>query len=265
MHHKLSKSPISYVLAQVQFPIIQSIADFIPRLQNSIREFFPHFQPITHHQIILLGDGQQSIVLLKQWHFMDKEKKTGILIDQQNLTIHTSHYEQFQPLLTRFETVLNHCCEILELTIFTRLGLRYINFIENGVQNVSQKLQGFQLEGAEFKDNQLIKKVETIQHCKKGIMRIQATHLADKQAIEGAKNIFVPLDLGNLASLLSYENYREPKQAYLLLDFDHYNTEQGDFDIAEILNYFNFSQELIYQGFRQAVGLENLKIWGELS
>ncbi len=260
MHTKLSKSPIRYVLVQVQFPIIQSIAEFIPKVQNNIREFFPHFQPIVQNQIILLPDGQHSFVTLKQWHFMDKEKKTGVVLDQQNLILHTSDYTQFQPLLDRFEAVLEHCHRILELTLFTRLGLRYVNFIENEVENIPKNLQGFQLTGEGFKNNKLIKKVETIQHCEKGIMRVQAIHLADKHA-EETKTIFVTPDLESLAGLLSYENYKEPEHAYSLLDFDHYSMDQGDFNVDEILKHFKFSQELIYKSFCQAVGSKNINSW----
>jgi|GEM_PF-2557989 uncharacterized protein (TIGR04255 family) len=261
MHPKLSKAPVTYVLAQIKFSSIEDIANRIPALQDKIRGDFPHYQQVNIQSIQLREGQQPAATTLIQWHFLDKEKQTGIILDKQTLTIQTSCYEQFQPLLNRFKAVASQFHEILKFSLFTRLGLRYINLIEDGLTKLDPGLQGFQLANNDFDKNQFLTKTETTQRSQAGVLKVQATRFSDKKVIGDIQNIFVPLELADTAKLLSFNGREEPGRAFLLLDLDHFHVGQGDFDIEVIGSRFCELQKMLYQGFCQAVGKENLTAW----
>lgn len=263
MHTKLSKPPVRYVLAQVKFSNIEAIAKYTDELQDTVRDLFPHFQQVDI-QSIQLTENQQSNVTttVSQWHFINKEKNTGIILDKQSLTIHSSCYEQIQPFLDTFKRVSNQFNKILNITLFTQLGLRYINLIENGLIELDKGLQGFQLKKDGFKENEFLTKTETVQRSQEGVIRVRATRVKDKALINGdIQRIVMPPDLLTTSELLSFEHYSEPSDDFLVLDTDHINGTQGDFDIADILDRFYKLQAVSYEAFCQAVGAKNLAQW----
>lgn len=261
MHPKLSKPPVTYVLAQVKFSNIENIESRIPELQEKIRRSFPHYEKVNIQKIHLIEGRQADLAALIQWHFMDKAKQTGIILDNQTLTIHTSRYEQFHPLLDSFEKVATQFHEVLKISLSTRLGLRYINLIDNGLDNINPRLQGFQLTDNEFNKDQFLAKTETTQRSQAGFVKVQATRIANKKVIAGIQNIFAPPDLADIAKLLSFNHYKEPEREFLILDIDHFNNDQSDFDVKEILQRFHKLQELVYKAFCQAIGQANLTNW----
>lgn len=261
MHSKLTIPPLTYVLLQLKFSSIENIAIYITRLQDKIRDIFPHYQEVNI-QAIQLGDGQTfNTTTLKQWHFMNKEKNTGVILDKETITIHTSRYDQFLPMLNIFKDVSTRFQEILNISLFTRLGLRYINLIEDGLTDIDEGLQGFQLTDHSFDSTQFITRTETTQRSQEGFVKIQATRIGDKKIIGPVKNIFVPPELVETATFLSFGHQTEPKENFLMLDIDHFSETQDDFDIPKILSCFTRLQEVLYQVFCQAVGPKNLKNW----
>lgn len=261
MHKKLSESPIIYVLGQIRFSNIENISDYIPKLQDVIREAFPHFQKINI-QALQFREGQQpSASIFNQWHFMDKDKQSGIILDDRSIAIHTTQYEQFNILLKSLEKTLVLFNEILKIALFTRVGLRYINFIENGLDKLDKSLCGFQLKNSIFEADKFLTKTETTQLSKHGIIKIQATHIGNKEIIAGNKNYFIPPDLADIASVLNFQSPKEPEKDFLLLDLDHFNEQQGDFDVQEILSRLDSLQDILYLAFCSAAGQENLTAW----
>lgn len=262
MHPQLSSSPLVYMLAQVKLTSIEKLEDFIPSLQERVRGTFPHYLPVSYQGIQFNQQGQLSHVNLKQWHFLDKGKQTGIVLDKQALTIHTSCYQQFQLIMDKFEKVLTSFHEIVKFSLFTRLGLRYINLIEEGLRDIGPGLQGFHLTGDLFKESQFLSKAETTQYSKVGMIKLQATHIGDKTVIGDLPNICIPPDLSELVKPLTFQNYHEPQDNFLLLDLDHFSEVEEDFDVNRIIESFSGLHEGVYQSFCQAVGDRNLDSWG---
>lgn len=263
MHPKLSKSPLTYVLIQVKFTSVENIEEYTPKLQDKIRGLFPHFQPVNYQGVQFKAGQAVNAGTFKQWHFLDKAKQTGIVLDKESLTIQTSRYDQFQPLLEKFKCVLVKFHEVVEFTLFTRLGLRYINLIEEGIADLNPALQGFQLTGHAFKENQFLTKTDTTQYSQEGVMKIQATHIGDKQVIGNAQNIFIPPDLAEIGKQLAFDEHNKPNGDFLLLDLDHFNADQDDFDVNTILDRLQGLHEVIYQSFCQAIGKKNLTNWSQ--
>ena len=102
MHKLLSKSPITYVLAQVRFTNIESIEKYVPDIQDKIRNYFPKFNNINIHTIELKENQAPTPSSISQWHFMDKDSVMGVLLDGNSITIHTSKYDHFDKIVKRF-------------------------------------------------------------------------------------------------------------------------------------------------------------------
>ncbi len=263
MYKKLIQSPLTYVLAQVKFTSIEGIEKYVPELQDKIRSLFPRHAR-AHSSVIQLNQDQEICTRqLVQWHFIDKTKQTGIILDKQTLTIHTTRYDRYDTLLAKLIVVIEQFHAILKFSLITRVGLRYINLIEEGLEQVEPGLRSFQLTENIIEPNQFLSKTETTQFSKAGIIKIQATYVGDRKIIGDLKNIFIPPDLTDVAELLVFTEHNQPEQQFLLLDLDHFNLNEHDCNTEKIAQIFSNLHQGISQGFRQAVGQENLKAWSK--
>jgi uncharacterized protein (TIGR04255 family) len=263
MHEKLSKSPITYVLAQVRFTNIESMEKYIPELQEIIRQQFPIFKKITI-QAIDLRDRKFSDII--QWHFMDENSVTGILLDGTSISIHTSKYDNFLKLQKQFDNVLTEFNKILNISLCVRLGLRYINLIESNLDKYIQpELLGFHLKDTtHFEKNKFLARTELIQKSKIGIVKIKSTHMGDNEVTDERENIFVPSDMINIADLLSFKHHKKPSKDFSIIDIDHFyekNEKFEVFDVKEIINDLTRIQDASYNAFTAAVTPRALKDW----
>ncbi|MBY0545542.1 MAG: TIGR04255 family protein [Gammaproteobacteria bacterium] len=261
MHLKLSSSPLRYVLAQIKFTSIENIAEYVPKLQDKIRRDFPHFQEVKIQSVQLKEAQALSAGTLVLWHFMDKDRHVGIILDKQSIVIHTSDYQDCETLLKRWGRVLTCFHEILNISLITQSGLRYINIIENDYTNIDPRLQGFHLKGDVFAAGDFLSRTEMTQKSDQGLIKIQTARASNKKLLGDFKEIFLPLDLLDIGGMLSFEHYKVLNNEFLLLDVDHFKQENADFEMTTVMDSFRQLHEGAYQAFVQAVGSENLKRW----
>lgn len=263
MHQKLTKSPIKYALAQVRFSNIESIKKYIPEIQDKIRQDFPIFKKITIHALEMRGDNNQpSPSIIHQFHFMDKDQVTGVLLDETSVTIHTSKYNQFDDLATKLENVLTKVNEILSISLFMRLGVRYINVIESNLgEYIKMGLLGFHLEGKHFDNNKYLISTELSQKGEKGLIRIKSTLVGDKEIFAGEPNVLLPLELSTIANFLSFTHYNQPKDKFLMIDIDHSTNTKGDFEVETIMKNIKELQDATYHAFCETVTEKALAAW----
>lgn len=261
-HKKLSKTPLTYVLAKINFSNIEAIEKFIPDIQEGIRHTFPNFRKVTVQFVEVRENQQPSILTRTQWHFMDKDSVTGIFLDNTSVAIHTSKYTQFETLSNQFQSVLEKFSQILQISLLTRIGLRYINLIENNLtQYINPGLLGFHLEDTKyFKPERFLTNIDLTEEGKYGIIKIQSSLISNKEVINNI-NIFVPADLTDVANLLSFNHQSQPNGKFLVLDLDHFNNNKEDFEINIIMNNLKNLQEALYQAFCAAVTEKALVDW----
>jgi len=252
MHEKLSKSPITYVLAQVRFTNIESMEKYIPDLQEIIRQQFPIFKKITI-PVIDLRDRKFSDII--QWHFMDENSVTGILLDGTSISFHTSKYDDFLKLQKQFEHVLTKFNKILKISLCVRLGLRYINLIKSNLDTyVQPELLGFHLKDiTHFEKNKFLARTELIQESKIGVIKIKSTHIGSNEVTTAGENLFVPSDMVNIADHLSFGHHEKPTKDFSIIDIDHFYEKNEKFDVKEIINDLTRIQDAIYVAFTAAV------------
>lgn len=267
MDRKLSKPPLTYVLAQIKISQILDIEKFIPQLQEAIRKDFPRFDKfeIQSFEIKKNIDKEKFDVRQNtqtQWHFTDKTSTVGILVDNNSIMIHTSKYNSYNDLNETLQSILEKFHNILSISLYTRLGLRYINLIQS---NVTEYIR------ANFNDliinnNSYITKIDTAQNTDNGILKVQATFSSDDNMLKTNNpltNIYLPFDLQQSANYLSFEHHKKNSSTieYLMLDIDHFSEKEGDFDLSSILMQLEKLHEGIETAFYNAVTETALIDW----
>ena len=139
MHTKLEKSPLSYVLAQIRFPSIESMEKYIPLIQEEIRGQLPYIEESSLNNITVTPQGMENKIE-KSWNFIDKEKTNAILINKNSISFQTSDYQSSEELFENFKSALIKINNIIKISLVARIGLRYINCIVDGIELVDPKL-----------------------------------------------------------------------------------------------------------------------------
>ncbi|NNM58274.1 MAG: TIGR04255 family protein [Legionellales bacterium] len=264
--NQLTKSPLSYVLAQVRISPIMNLETFISTLQGSIRKDFPLCNKIQIKAIEFNQQSEPSVKEMTQWHFADKLNITGIIADTNTITIHTTHYETFDKLINKLKIVLDKFNSILEIGLYSRIGIRYINAIHHTPEKyLNKELLGFHLEkNSGFKDKFFIKS-ETIQETNEGLINIKVSHFNAKEIIS-EKNILIPQDLMQSASYLALDTNNQAKALsnFAILDIDHFTEGQEknkDFNITEIVKKIEKLHEGIVIAFENSITPTALEEW----
>jgi len=259
MHKKLNKSPLTYVLAQVRISPIEYLEKYIPQIQDSIRKEFPVFNKVETQTVTIAQSLPPQTSSAWQWHFKDKQSLTGVILNSNAITIHTSEYKGFNEFVKLLENILNKFNKTLDISLSTRIGLRYINVINSNVdQFVQKELLGFRLDNHEDK---FLSKIETVSQQKNRYIKIRATHIRSNEIIKNLYNKLVPADLGTSAEQLSFKHHKEPRDEYLLLDIDGFCEQQSDFKNKNIKKEILKLHDNVYKAFSKAITDKAKKEW----
>lgn len=268
MSKKLNNPPLIYVLIQVNISPIVSIAKFIPNLQETIRKDFPDIQEINVQVFNLLSGHAKTIEEKKRWHFRDKAKTTGIFIDLNNIFIHTSNYSTFDQIMEKYNKALSQFNNILDISLWNKLGIRYINLISNPKDEIQDKLQGFSLPFKGLIEEQFITKTETLQKTQLGMIRIKASTFNDQENISIIER-YIPPDLLDTANMLDFVQFTDKvsetfNKKFTILDIDHFTIDSPseNFNCNEIITKLYSMHDVMDTAFKQAVTQQALEKWG---
>jgi uncharacterized protein (TIGR04255 family) len=264
MTKKLTKSPLTYVLGQVKISPIVDMQRHIPNIQEKLRKDLPKFNEIETLDVNV-QPNQKDVRVNTRWHFYDKESTTGLLLEKDTLIFHTTNYNTFDQFSDFLEKTLKNINEVLNIGLCTRLGLRYINFVDENIEKFIQKpLLGFPLNFDDIKEsNQGFHRTESISKTKcDGIIKIQSTLTNINQINKNDFNLFVPPDLSPVAGLLTFIR-NDPKDKFFLLDIDHFMFKKDvDFNMKEIIENFGSLHAGISNAFLSAITSEGKTSWG---
>jgi len=261
MLERLSYSPLTYVLMQVKISDIPHLREeYIPKIHNSIRKEFPFKEEKKFNTIQIGQQGSQTNFELKpleQWHFIDKPRTTGIVIDSNSIMLHTTAYETFGQLMSLAKEILKKLNKVMEISLYTRIGLRYINLIQSSIEtHVNQKFLGFYIP--ELGKNYKIK-TETSQEA--GEKTVLRTCTVREYSSNVSAIPYVPMELTS-ANSLSFEHQNLPKSGeYLILDFDCFSNNTSDFKTVDIEKCLIQLHKNIQIAFQSSVTKEALSAW----
>lgn len=142
---KLSKAPIVYVVAQVQFGAIMRIREdeYIVSFQDRIRKQYPFFDKVESVTVALPGAQPEAGHTDVQWHFTSADKHWRVVLASNAITLETQAYDGHTDFIERFGFVLSALDDTIQPTVTTRIGYRYVNRIHDGddLQDISKLVQ----------------------------------------------------------------------------------------------------------------------------
>ena len=114
---------------------IESLRKSIPtELDDAAKSSFPLFEPraYTRGGIQLGPKGVIPIESLKgtDWTYHGEARQKTLMVSDDHFDISYKQYESYETLRANFEHLLDALVECEEAIQFTRLGLRYVNYIE---------------------------------------------------------------------------------------------------------------------------------------
>ncbi len=130
----LEHTPLVRVIAQLRFPPIVSLGrqEFIGPFQEAIRSRYPVLRPEPSAGIFV---GPLGVMLPKTdgvvWRFHDKADAWRVGLAPEFLALESTHYTDRDDLFRRFEEILVALDSLAKLTVYDRLGVRYINRVRD--------------------------------------------------------------------------------------------------------------------------------------
>lgn len=214
----LPKAPLIYTLAVVHFTNIQKIADYIPDLQDSVRDRFPIYEEKVG-QIITVDHRGGGINFQtehqREWNFMDAEKVWGFSVSASRLFIHTVAYDSSPSFLSTLQNLLEELKRIARVSHCVRLGIRYIDAIiplpgEKIEQYIDSRLCSYKLEGIESVGSSYVNRYNT----QFGELILRSSITKD--------DVPVPPDLRDTAFRLASDYNQIVNGKFAILDTDHF-------------------------------------------
>ena len=127
----LPSSPLSFVVAQVRFPVIASINDqaFIGPFQERIRSTYGDLRRETETQVLVGPTGAQAQPAGVVWRFTDDATGWEVALAPEFLALATNRYTNRTDFMGRLGSLLEALDAWLDPRKVRRLGVRYIDRI----------------------------------------------------------------------------------------------------------------------------------------
>jgi uncharacterized protein (TIGR04255 family) len=235
------RNPLQEVLCQVRFPRELSIDKSLPdQFQKEIKEEFPLFESrivLVPEQLMQIDptDALKNIAGRPHYDFvsLDRRQKVTLASDFAAITsIGYERWEKFEPSLSR---MLNALRSVYSPSVYTRIGLRYVNVIDRDALSVSEvpwnELLAPHIAGI-FASSDLVTGVDINKHT----------------------TVIIPLAVGKVTlNHGTVVNAQTEKVGYLI-DFDVFSEgNQNADDIEQIVNVARAFNEEIGRLFRWCI------------
>ena len=125
-----SHNLLKQVVCELKFPVLFELDDsklsaHLIKAFKTIRKEFPNYEHLIQKNISTnYGDTLNHVYL-----FRTKDKKTSVSIRSSAISLETTNYQSFDILSKQIERIIKLSKDIIDSDYFTRIGLRYINFI----------------------------------------------------------------------------------------------------------------------------------------
>jgi uncharacterized protein (TIGR04255 family) len=130
---RLAKPPLREVVCQVRFPLILAITQTMPtQLQDRIRERYPTFdiEPAQLQKQEVLSEGTPLQVKPPVYRFGSIDDKRTVSLSTDFFALSTDQYTHWADFADELAYVSEAIHEVYTIPYGSRIGLRYINFID---------------------------------------------------------------------------------------------------------------------------------------
>jgi uncharacterized protein (TIGR04255 family) len=252
---KLKKSPLVFVLAQVRFTPIPAIEEKIGKFQESfLQNGYLRFEEKIQQNISIITPEFQSNSS-KFWIFGNRENTRAIVLSKDFLVLQTTAYDRFEPFVEEMQAVLKQLAVLSPPGLVVRIGLRYVDAFKLGD---GEKLDEYLQAGlAGYKNIEL----QAIEYFHQSLVHGKTT---DGEFIlrvnQNKSGLSLPGDLAQHP--LKPSHTFKMGDAVTILDFDHFNLIERDFDISEIISTFWKMHQHIDAMFKDSIKPYALEQWG---
>ena len=125
---KWTNPPLAYVVAEVGISPHYSADQFVPAIQQSLREVYPRTIEGAELTLNLPGSNTSSMPQ-PVWQLLMADSGRGVRIDTRVIALHATHYPDFPTFAEWMAQVLQAVEESGLNPFVERVGLRYIDYI----------------------------------------------------------------------------------------------------------------------------------------
>ncbi len=246
----LSRSPLTFVVVQIRFPLVVSIREesFIGPFQERIRSTYGDLRREDEAQVLLGPDGVQNIKGGVVWRFSDGPDGWEVALAPEFVALATNHYTNREDFLGRLGQLVDALDKWLQPPKIRRLGVRYIDRVQeqDHLQRLSELLRPEVLGPYNVPLPEAVTLDNVLTDC--GYRFSDDSALRARWGFLGPKTTFDPA----IAPVDSPS---------WVLDLDASHGER-DFDAAAIADQVQLFTDRIYRFFRWAVTDEFLSVYG---
>jgi uncharacterized protein (TIGR04255 family) len=252
----LSRAPLLLVLAQVRFSTVLKMQEFLPEIQEQLRNNgFPKFRVArTETEMHVFGAEQPQRSAETHWEFVSKDERMMVALGTASISLSTTAYPTFGPFTEILTNVLDTVKQVANISLRERIGLRFINVIVPSPGKVlsdymKDGLLGISLEKLGVKTPSSFTAMFANSAWGTFILRSNCQ----------PKGSVLPPDL--IPVRLQTDKPMACEQEFCSLDFDHFNEGTKDFDTSQTMKEFSELHDLIDQTFQEAVKPAALEEW----
>lgn len=129
----LPNGPLVGILAQVHYSPIIQMKEYIPDFQEYLRKNgYPLYTPMKTEIVRAGPHGEPGKAVFEQWIFSSADTQQTIFLDSEAITYQVFDAQSFpfDTLLQNFISIVREFDSIVDISLVSRLGLRYINSIQ---------------------------------------------------------------------------------------------------------------------------------------
>lgn len=215
VYGKLSRQPLSLVLAEFSYSTVLKMADHIPDLQEQYRKDFPTFSVNQGRSVNITPDGVQ-VGASTSWVFVSADKRKAINIDQRRLVYFCTDYNRFPEFKKECVTALSVLKGVVEPGLLEKVGLRYNDVVVPGKgESLETYLKPSFIAPMSLEEtgNTIIQnRTETAVKTSSGMLAVRTLIGSSGLVVMPDFHGSVPVKIGNIAP---------PGEICAVLDFDH--------------------------------------------
>jgi len=213
---KLTHAPLSLVLAQVRFSPLFLMGEYVPRIQDQLRQKgYPVNASVTVKELQFTPGGSAARDR-EHWEFMSKDRRTSVVVTEGFVVVQTTAYEDFEHFIAQLKAVVATVNDTVGGLLVERIGLRYVDAIvpksgETWRQYVQTTLHGF--DSPLFNESKTLRLHQTIAETDVGHIIVRLHQNLDAAVL--------PPDLGT-GVLKAQPTPAKPGEVVTLVDVDHF-------------------------------------------
>jgi uncharacterized protein (TIGR04255 family) len=260
MSKKMKNAPIYFALAHIRFNPLVALDTYVPAIQERLRKAgYPDFQPNQVTTLIVSGPEVAKPSVSTRYLFLNAQKTSGFVIDQNGISFQTTDYDTFDPFIATLFDGLTMLHAEAGLDYSDRVGIRFLDAIcPLTGETISQYLRPYILGlSDQLTDRELVHSLsETRTRSGKTVLVGRAIIVKQEQ-----QGVAFPQDLQPVPVTL-LDKFNAVKGEYAILDTDSWIEDRQKFDLGALDTTCKMLHDNMWRSFDLMITPHAKKIWG---